>query len=331
MRAEAGARMAELLAGQETVYRMPLLTRTGNEIPVETRVTAGRWDGKAVLFGISRDIRERKQLEREVVRISEAETVRLAQDIHDNQMQQLSGIALLAEALKRQLAGGGAAARETADRILAVCTELLAASRRTLQGLAPFAPIEGGLGPALRCLARHVRDTFACDCRIHCVIEPTALHPAVSAQLYYIVQESIRNACSHGGATRIDVRLRVRGAAGTLDITDNGSGMGRDPRPQTGMGLRIMAYRADMIGGDLSVSPRNPRGTRVRCVFSPIPPHLDKQPTRRPTRSGPARPRPAGAGATRGRPRSRGRTRGGQSAVPRSRGATGATKTAGRT
>jgi PAS domain S-box-containing protein len=56
--AEAGRIVQEMLAGMADVCRVPLQTRDGRLIPVETRIVKGVWDGKPALFGISRDISE---------------------------------------------------------------------------------------------------------------------------------------------------------------------------------------------------------------------------------------------------------------------------------
>jgi diguanylate cyclase (GGDEF)-like protein/PAS domain S-box-containing protein len=70
-RAEAAANVAAMLAGTETSCPIPLLTKNGALIPVETKVTPGLWNGVPALFGISRDITERLQME-EQLRASEA-------------------------------------------------------------------------------------------------------------------------------------------------------------------------------------------------------------------------------------------------------------------
>jgi PAS domain S-box-containing protein len=58
-RDEAGRIVGEMLAGESTRCPVPLLTRTGAQVPVETRVVRGLWDGKPAIFGVSRDVSER--------------------------------------------------------------------------------------------------------------------------------------------------------------------------------------------------------------------------------------------------------------------------------
>ncbi len=62
-RAEAEAIIVAMLAGEQTVCPIPLITKTGQLIPVETKVVLGQWNGQPSLFGLSRDITERQQSE----------------------------------------------------------------------------------------------------------------------------------------------------------------------------------------------------------------------------------------------------------------------------
>jgi PAS domain S-box-containing protein len=55
-RAEAGRIVGEMLAGTSDFCPVPLITKTGNYISVETRVKPGFWDGKPVIFGLSKDV-----------------------------------------------------------------------------------------------------------------------------------------------------------------------------------------------------------------------------------------------------------------------------------
>jgi PAS domain S-box-containing protein len=53
----------EMLAGTRHASEIPFLTKTGEEIPAETRINSGQWNGRPALFGISRDTTEQRQAE----------------------------------------------------------------------------------------------------------------------------------------------------------------------------------------------------------------------------------------------------------------------------
>ncbi|HKK43157.1 MAG TPA: PAS domain S-box protein, partial [Bacteroidales bacterium] len=68
---EARTKIRGMLDGTENVCRVPLLTKTGEQIPVETNVKKGKWSGKDVIIGISRDTTERMKYERQIRENSE--------------------------------------------------------------------------------------------------------------------------------------------------------------------------------------------------------------------------------------------------------------------
>jgi PAS domain S-box-containing protein len=57
-REEAGRIVADMAAGRVATCPIPMLTKDGRLIPVETRVVKGRWNGQEVAFGISKDLSE---------------------------------------------------------------------------------------------------------------------------------------------------------------------------------------------------------------------------------------------------------------------------------
>jgi len=84
--------------------------------------------------------------------------------------------------------------------------------------------------------------------------------------LYRIAQEALTNTARHGRASAVAIFLLVTKSKFLLRITDNGSGFGETARSGTGMGLKIMKYRAGMIGAKLEIGPNYPHGTVVRVT-----------------------------------------------------------------
>lgn len=60
---EAAAIIADMMAGKQDMCPIPVIAKDGTLIPVETKVTLGQWNGQPALFGVSRDIIERKRAE----------------------------------------------------------------------------------------------------------------------------------------------------------------------------------------------------------------------------------------------------------------------------
>ena len=128
-----------------------------------------------------------------------------------------------------------------------------------------------GLRSALEELAATISDQENITCRFECSGPVTVANNATATHLYRIAQESLHNALLHSRADQIQISLSQQGEQIVLEVRDNGVGIdqtaGRGARaPAKGMGLRIMDYRAGMIGGLFRVERNQPNGTRVRCT-----------------------------------------------------------------
>jgi signal transduction histidine kinase len=86
----------------------------------------------------------------------------------------------------------------------------------------------------------------------------------VAAQLYRIAQEAVRNAIEHGAARQVLIRLTFGNGDMVLTVQDDGVGFNTKPN-RHGMGLRIMRYRAQCIGGSCDVRPGHNQGTIICC------------------------------------------------------------------
>jgi two-component system CheB/CheR fusion protein len=90
---------------------------------------------------------------------------------------------------------------------------------------------------------------------------------ALADHLHRLAQEAVTNAIKHGRARNITIGLALVKGGGVLTVRDDGCGFDVAPKSESGLGLRIMNYRAKMIGGSLSVQSILNGGTVVRCSF----------------------------------------------------------------
>ncbi len=60
----------DVLSQNRFLYDLPLMNKSGDEIPVETKITAGQWNGRTAFFCVSRDVTERKRAEQALMRTS---------------------------------------------------------------------------------------------------------------------------------------------------------------------------------------------------------------------------------------------------------------------
>jgi two-component system CheB/CheR fusion protein len=88
---------------------------------------------------------------------------------------------------------------------------------------------------------------------------------ALATHLYRIAQEAVHNAIRHGKAKSIVIRLLTQQDRILLGVKDDGVGFSGPVGKHPGMGLRVMQYRAGMIGGTLVVQHDPDGGTSVLC------------------------------------------------------------------
>jgi two-component system sensor kinase FixL len=216
---------------------------------------------------IQAGLAERLRLEKEILEISERERQRIGQDLHDDLGQQLAGAWCLSQALENDLRPRAPEAAASAARITQTLQKSLALTRSLARGLHPVAIEAGGLGAALKDLAAQTSELFHVRCTCRLPQPMPAVEQAAATQVYRIAQESVTNAVKHGKATTIALELKASGDEATLTIRDNGCGLPASGPGTQGMGLRIMPYRAGMIGGRLEFARGSRGGTVVTCVF----------------------------------------------------------------
>jgi PAS domain S-box-containing protein len=227
-----------------------------------------REDGRPwFIHGVGFDITERKKLEEAILEISAQEQRRIAQDLHDGLGQHLTGIAFMSKVLEERLSDKSLPEAAEAAKIVQMVNQAIDNTRQLARGLHPVAGEGAGLMSALKKWASEVEELFHIRCRFHCERAVHIHDVTVATHLYRIAQEAVNNAIRHGKSREIVIRLSARSGAGTLSIQDDGVGFTKDPAKQPGVGLSIMNYRADIIGGSLKVQADEERGVVVTCLF----------------------------------------------------------------
>jgi two-component system sensor kinase FixL len=243
------------------------LRKDGTVFPMDLSVSEVRLAHKRLFTGFVRDISDRKRLEKEVLQISELEQRRIGQDLHDGLCQQLAGIELMSEVLEQNLSRKSKTEAAQAAKIAEGVRAAIGDTRMLARGLSPVDVESNGLISALQELASNTKKLFHVTCRVECPQPVPVRDHAAATHLYRIAQEAINNAIKHGKARQIVVRLAAQGDQASLTVTDDGSGLVAKPEKTSGMGLRIMKYRAGMIGATLELRRANGRGMLVTCAF----------------------------------------------------------------
>jgi signal transduction histidine kinase len=206
-----------------------------------------------------------------ILEISTREQRRIGHDLHDGVCQQLAGIAFMTSTLADELKEQGTTQAEQADRISTMINEVIDHTRSVARGLFPIWLEENGLVFALEELATNASEIFKINCSFIAGETPAEVENAVALHLYYIALEAVANAAKHGHAQNVTLRLESAPNRYSLSIQDDGTGFSVEGTTNAGMGLRIMQYRARVVGAALKVESLPGSGTRVVCLFSSEP------------------------------------------------------------
>ncbi len=223
-----------------------------------------------MLAHISESMAERRKLEEEILRISENERARIGQDIHDGLCQQLVGVTFVSKLLQEQLKAAHPQGSVAAGEIIRLLQDAINQARDISHALYPAHIAEEGLCGAIEHLASQINATSGIRCHLHCEDHVILKDNLLSLHLYRIAQESLNNAVKHAKPQNITIRMTHADDHLELAIEDDGRGIPDDGHRSGGMGLKIMRYRANMLGGTLSIKRRPEGGTIVscRCPFS---------------------------------------------------------------
>jgi signal transduction histidine kinase len=219
---------------------------------------------------LAREAAERERLEREVARVGDNERRRLGQDLHDGASQQLAVALLRCRALENRLDVEYPPGIAEVQALGTILESTMDEVHEVAHSLAPVGMDPEALGPALGALARRTAHSFGVRCEFREAGGVGLPDPNRTLDLYRIAQEAMNNAGKHARAERITVTLGGEDGHVVLQVDDDGSGLPA-PAPVSGqelvlgLGLRMMAFRANRMGGTLAIEQAPGGGTRVIC------------------------------------------------------------------
>jgi PAS domain S-box-containing protein len=316
------ARFREFVAAMQDGATPPFETisraKDGRLFPIEISVARFELGGEIYLFGVVRDITERKQLEaarksfaQRMLQTLEVERQRVARELHDDVGQAVATVAILLHSLEQASRGSGDEARATLAAIRESTRQITEAVARIVRDYHPAELLGGGLEETLRAHVCQFAQRHNLTLQLTTVPVAGLLSPEHELHLYRIVQEALANVARHARARRVGVSMRRRGRQLVVVVRDDGVGF--DPAravSAAGFGLVTMRERAELMGATLAFR-RLPRGTEVRLAVplpgAARPPRAPRSPRRR--RRIPGEPRGSRLRVTRARRRPRRRLR----------------------
>ncbi len=215
--------------------------------------------------GVSFDITARKKLEQQVLDIAEKEQSRIGLELHDSVGQELTGLGMMANALAERLETA-VPEKNIAARLVQGIDRVHRQVRSLSRGLVPVQLESKGLWAALGDLAASVGEQSGVEITFECPQRCDVTNHSRATELFRIAQEAVSNALRHGRPQHIRIMLRSAPEGLCLSVQDDGVGIQRQQQ-FGGMGLRIMEFRAERIGGLLQIAPAETKGTIVTCLL----------------------------------------------------------------
>jgi len=216
---------------------------------------------------LTQEVEERICLQKEILSVSEQEQRRIGRELHDGLGQQLTGISFMSKALGRKLNNKSLVESADAEQIVKLINQTIDQVRGLSRGLHPVDVENKGLASVLKELATSAKTLFGIQCVFQDDQTISINDDTMTVQLYRIVQEAISNAFKHGKANHVQVKLASSQDHLTLTVENDGLVFPAEKIKEKGMGLHIMKYRAEMIGGTFCIERGGEGGTIVTCVF----------------------------------------------------------------
>ena len=229
--------------------------------------------GEDEVLAIVQDVTERRDLEQRLLDAGTQERERLGHDLHDGLCQHLAGTGLVMRTLMSRLKRDQQLSMEDLEMAARLVGEATEEARMMARGLVPVTVERLGLEAALEQVAEDLTKVHGTPVIADLDLGGLVPEDPMAIQLFRIAHEAATNAAKHARAESILLRLRADAAEENqllLEVIDDGVGISSERRADS-MGLRIMDYRARLIGGFLQVEARLEGGTRVSCRLSNVP------------------------------------------------------------
>jgi signal transduction histidine kinase len=207
---------------------------------------------------------------RQTVAAAELERRRWARELHDETLQELGAVMMLIDTARGS--GRPEAMDEILDRVAGSLEATIGGLNRMISELRPVTLDELGVAAAVLALAKR-RQTEALEISVSVDLDyesrrqPNRLAPEVESAIYRIVQEALANVAKHARAAHAEIEIVEANGSVTVDVRDDGRGLGSSDTSGTGLGLAGMRERIFLLGGRLEIGPRPAGGTVVRATL----------------------------------------------------------------
>jgi PAS domain S-box-containing protein len=246
--------------------------KDGTMFLVEVSTARLEFRGEVYLFGVARDITERKAVEAlrkslalQLLQTIEGERQRVARELHDDVGQALATIGILLDAIEMGPPTVPESVRPSLASTRATIARIAESLARIVREYHPAELLGLGLEDTLRAHARTFAERHKLALRSAIENVDGLLTPEQELHVYRVVQEALANVARHARATAIRVTLTREAERLAVRIRDDGIGFSA-AAPTDGIGVATMRERAMLMQGELAIDTAPGRGTSVQLV-----------------------------------------------------------------
>jgi sigma-B regulation protein RsbU (phosphoserine phosphatase) len=210
---------------------------------------------------LQKEIAERQRMEKQLITINNREQQWIGQNLHNGLGQLLSAISFMCKKLEGKLRSRHCQEADDANEILKLVNKSIEYSKECERLVLPSEVEENDISVALREFAGLIEKLYNISTRFTCEGTISIKEETLVLTIYRITQEAVLNAIKHAKPKNINIILAVRDR--TLSLTIKDDGVGSNDNADYNIGLRIMEYRAHMVGGILQIKGDGKKGTTI--------------------------------------------------------------------
>ncbi|MBE9491456.1 MAG: PAS domain S-box protein [Bacteroidetes bacterium] len=255
-----------IIENGQLIYESEYVTKNGKTISVEMNSRIIEYAGEKAILSISRDITERKQMEKKilsaVIIAEEKERERISKEIHDGLGPLLSAIKLYVNELSEEIKG-----KEKEDMVKMtneILDEAIDNARTISNNLRPRIIEEYGLVKAIKAFIWRINKTQKLHINFSEKNVPDTIDKNIELILFRVINEFINNTIKHAEATRVDIDVEVKGDKLRIEYRDNGKGFDAEKiNMMNGNGLTNINSRVKSLMGDVVYTRSEEKGIKV--------------------------------------------------------------------
>ncbi len=221
-------------------------------------------------YHLENEIKHSEELQEELLNTNLMERWDLGGYLHDNFGQLLATVKILIDDIKYKIEQNNSEIEDEANQVNEIIDKCITGIRDVAHDIIPVDIEHEGVVQAFRVVMKKTYKTYGVRCLLkNDEILNNIKNIEAATHLYHVVQETFRNAATHGKAERIEVVPAIKDEHFILKIKDDGVGL-ESGHQAHGHGLRIMKHRMNLLGGTFEIeeySEDNQSGTIVTCTI----------------------------------------------------------------